>query len=192
MKKILISASALSLMAVAAPSYAQDGLIELEATVVAACGTGNHRSGGEPAAGYNFGSPLTVDLGNGGNGQFDGQEFLNQSFGNLWCNGPANVTFEIDPLQGDEPVGSDTGSFTNLFDIRVTTGTGVYFGEAADWAPETSGAAFSLTRPIGHAFETGSGTYGAAQKIEVLADSANRRAVAGAYEGAIRFTASVN
>lgn len=197
MKKLFIAASALGLLA-STPAFAQaSNQVNINANVVAACGVGNHISGGGTAAGY---TPKgDINLGNfaDGNGQFNSAiSITNQSLGNLWCNGPANVTFEVSALRNAATV-YDTGSFTNVFDIEVTSGAATYAGGSATTAYSTAGEAGNVKTLSGNvpfAFETGTGTYGGAQLIRVLPHprgaGGNYRPIAGAYTGYIRMTAA--
>jgi len=194
MKKILAAASAIGLLA-STPAFAQSsatGEILLGATVTPACGVGNHKSGAASAPGWDQ-ADINVTLADS-NGQFAGQTFTNRSFGNVWCNNGATVTLSVGALTSTATTG-DTGSFTNRFDVRVTTDAGVYVNEAQDYVlstvGETSGTK-SKTGTTGGAFETGLQRFGGADSIEVLADASNRRPVAGSYSGFVRFTASTN
>ena len=192
MKTLLVAASALGLLA-SAPAMASDGEIALNATVVKACGVGNHLSGATAAPGWDQ-SDINVDLTNANNGQFSGAEYTNRAFGNLWCNGPATVTMAVGALKSASST-TDTGSFTNSFDIRVTTDAGVYLGAGEDYVISTAGTpggVASATSAVSQAFETGLQRFGGADKIEVLKDATNRRPVSGTYAGYVRFTATAN
>jgi len=199
MKKLLIAALAASAFA-ATPAFAQaSNQVNINANVVAACGVGNHISGGGTAGGY---TPKgDIDLGNfaDGNGQFNSAiSITNQSLGNLWCNGPANVTFEVSALRNAATV-YDTGSFTNVFDVEVTSGAATYAGGSATTAYSTAGQpgnVRTLTGSVPAAFETGTGTYGGAQLIRILPHArgagGNYRPISGAYTGYIRLTATAS
>jgi hypothetical protein len=191
MKKFLIAASTLSLMAVAAPTYAQSNqTIDLSATVAGACGNGNHRSGSDAVFSGWSADTLTVNLTNAGNGQFNGQSFDNVSFGqSIWCNGPATITMNVSPLTTTNAVG-DTGSFTNTFRVEMTSDMGVYFAQGEDYVFTSTVGGYS--NPLPGAFETGTGRFGGADQVRVLADSANKRPVAGSYSGTITLTATSN
>ena len=193
-KSLIVAASALTI--IAAPAFAQStatGEIALNATVAKACGVGNHLSGAAAAPGWDQGD-LTVDLTNAGNGQFNGAEWTNRSFGNVWCNGPATVTLEAAALTTSTPV-LDTGSFTNRFDLEVTTDAGVYVGQGTDFvlatASEASGVK-TVSAGVPAAFETGLQRFGGADSIKVLKNPLNKRPVAGDYTGYLRFTATAN
>jgi len=197
MKKLLIAALAASTFA-ATPAFAQaTGEIALNANVATQCGTGNHVSGatGDPAWDQ---SDITVNLA-GTNGQFAGQTFTNRSFGNVWCNGPATVTISVGAMQNPTVVG-DTGSFTNRFDVRVVTDAGVYVGGGQNMVLTTVGQASGVASAQGSvpgAFETGFGRFGGADSIEVLRAMRSDgegplRAVSGAYQGYVRFTATAS
>lgn len=200
MKKLLIAALAMTTAFAATPAFAQaSNQVNLNANVAKACGVGNHISGNGTAAGY---TPKgDINLGNfaDGNGQFNSAiTITNQSLGNLWCNGPANVTFEISALRNGTTV-YDTGSFTNVFDIEVTSGAAVYAGGSATTPYSTAGQAgnvYSLSGSTPGAFETGTGTYGGAQSIRILpharGSGGNYRPIAGAYTGYIRLTATAS
>lgn len=197
MKTLLAAVSAIGLLA-SAPAYAQStatGEILLNATVTPACGVGNHLSGPGVAAGFTD-ADITVNLANA-NGQFAGQTFTNRSFGNVWCNGPANVTMSVGALTSASST-TDTTSFANRFDIEVTTDAGVYLGLGQDAVLSTVGEASgikSVTFAMPQAFETGTGRFGGADSIRVLPSMRGtdmRRPVAGTYSGYVRFTASTN
>ena len=191
MKTLLVAASALGLLA-SAPAMAATGEIALNATVAPACGTGNHLSGADSAPGWDQ-DDITVSLADG-NGQFDGAEYTNRSFGNVWCNNGASVSLEVSALKSSAST-SDTGSFTNKFDLRVTTDAGVYVGQGTDFVIDTSTDASGVKTVSGTtsgAFETGLQRFGGADKIEVLANPLNKRAVAGSYAGYVRFTATTS
>ena len=77
--------------------------------------------------------------------------------------------------------------------VSVVTDAGVYVGAGQDAVLSTAGEAGgvkSLTGATGGAFETGLRAFGGADSITVLADPTNRRAVAGDYNGYVRFTAT--
>lgn len=195
MKTILMAAAALATLT-AAPAFAQSSsTINLNGNVANACGVGNHISGGGLAAGFTAGD-ITVDLADT-NGQFDGDSFTNRSFGNLWCNYAAPVKMEVSALSTNATVG-DTGSFTNSFDVRITTDAGVYFGAGQDAVLSSiNGVAGVMTGNTPGAFETGTGRFGGADLVEILPSvrtngGGNRRAVAGAYAGTIKFTVGSN
>jgi hypothetical protein len=197
MKKLLIAAMATAAFAAATPAFAASNNVNINANVAAACGVGNHISGGGTAAGY---TPQgDINLGNfaDGNGQFNSAiSITNQSLGNLWCNGPANVTFEVSALRNATTV-LDTGSFTNVFDVEVTSGAATYAGGSATTAYSTAGQpgnVLTLNGSTPAAFETGTGTYGGAQLIRILPHArgagGNYRPISGAYQGYIRLTAT--
>ena len=195
MKKLLIAALAASTFA-ATPAFAQaTGEILISANVATQCGTGNHVSGATADPTFDQ-TDITVDLA-GTNGQFSGQTFTNRSWGNVWCNGPAQVTISVGALQNATPVG-DTGSFTNRFDVRVVTDAGVYVGGGQNMVLTTLGQASGVASATGHvpgAFETGFQRFGGADSIEVLRamrpdGEGPLRAVSGAYSGYVRFTAT--
>src|SRR3546814_13595370 len=74
MKTLFAAVSAIGLLA-ASPAYADTtgtGEIALNATVAPACGIDAHKSGAQSAPGWDQ-NDITVDLTNGGNGQFIGQ-----------------------------------------------------------------------------------------------------------------------
>jgi len=191
MKKILVAASAIGLLA-STPAYAAEGEIALSADVAAQCGVGNHKSGADAAPGWDQ-DDIVVDLADT-NGQFSGQTFTNRSFGNVWCNGPATVTLEVAALTSTNTT-TDTSSFTNRFDIKVVTDAGVYVGGGQDYTMDTTGDAdgvLTTTASVPGAFETGLQRFGGADSIEILPSSDNKRAVAGDYSGYLRFTATVS
>ena len=197
MKKLLVAASAIGLIA-STPAMAADAEIAIGATVAPQCGVGNHLSGADSAAGWDQ-SDITVNLTNAGNGQFNGEEYTNRSFGNVWCNNNAQVTLEVAALTGGSPTG-DTDSFTNRFDIEVTTDAGVYVGAGQDLVLSTVGQASGVKTVSGNtggAFETGLQRFGGADSIKILKDAGgtggnDRRATAGAYTGYLKFTATTS
>ncbi len=201
MKTILATVSAIGLLA-AAPAYAQQvtpapavGEVLIKANVAKACGVDHHKSGAQADASWDQ-NDITVNLADG-NGQFTGQHtFGNRSFGNVWCNGPATVTIEVGSLvtgNRSTPPG-DATSFSNEFDLKVTTGAGVYIGAGASYVLDTSTAASGIaTSPsvlTAGAFETGLRDY-SGFSVEVL-NPGNLRPIAGIYNGYVRFTASAS
>lgn len=193
MKTLLAAVSAIGLLA-STPAFAQSttatGEILLTADVAKACGVGNHLSGAAASPTWDQ-SDITVNLANAA-GQFTGESFTNRSFGNVWCNGAANVTLSVGALTSAATT-TDTSSFTNRFDVIVTTDAGVYVGGTADTILSTVGegtGVTSLTGATGGAFETGLQRFGGADSIQIVADPSNRRAVAGTYSGFVRFTAT--
>ena len=195
MKTLIMAAAALATLT-AAPAFAQTAsTVNLNGNVANACGVGNAIGGAGVAAGFNAGDITAIPLADA-NGQFDGESYSNRSFGNLWCNYAAPVKMEVSALKTNVAVG-DTDSFTNSFDVRITTDAGVYFGQGEDYVlSSTNGASGVLTGTSAGAFETGSGRFGGADLVEILpstrAAGGNRRAVAGAYAGTIKFTVGSN
>jgi len=191
MKAILATVSAIGLLA-AAPAYAADTEVLINANVAKACGVDNHHSGAQVDANWNQAN-ITVDLADT-NGQFTGQNtFGNRSFGNVWCNAPATVTIEVGSLvngvRGDAP--DDATSFSNEFDLKVTTDAGVYTGAGAGLVLDTSAGSDGTAESHGNtsgAFETGLRQY-SGFSVQVL-NPGNKRPIAGAYEGYVRFTAT--
>ena len=194
MKKLLVAASAIGLIA-STPAMAATGDINLSANVAAQCGVGNHMSGAEAAPGWDQ-SDIQVTLADA-NGQFSGATYTNRSFGNVWCNAPATVTLAVSALQNATTV-YDVDSFSNRFDIEVTTDAGVYVGQSQDYVLSSAGEASgtkSITGSTAGAFETGLQRFGGADSIKVLPSvrsGQNRRPVAGEYNGSITFTATVS
>ena len=204
MKTILMTAVAAATL-IAAPAFAQSAAstINLNGTVAKKCGVGYHISGngdvGGVAAGYTTGNIALGDFSDD-NGQFNVAKTLtNRSFGNLWCNYAAPVKLEVSSLSTDVDV-YDPGSFTNSFDVRITTNAGVYFGKppsapALTLASNGANNGEATDTTIG-AFETGSGQYGGIQLLEVLpkarSSGGNFRPVAGTYTGYVRFTVGSN
>lgn len=197
MKKLLIAALATAAFAAATPAFAQaSNQVNLSGTVAKACGVGNHISGPGTAAGFTAGDITNIPLADA-NGQLNAPVvYTNRSFGNLWCNAPAQVTIEVSALQNPTTV-FDTGSFTNTFDVEITTDAGVYVGQTQDYVISTVGAAGHVKTVTGtnpFAFETGTGRFGGADQVRILpsarSSGGNYRPVAGAYNGYIRMTAA--
>lgn len=195
MKKILVAASAIGLLA-STPAMAAENTIALSGTVEAQCGVDNHISGDGTAAGFTEGDITGIDL-TDANGQFEtAKDFENRSFGNLWCNGPATVTLEVSDFSTDVTV-FDGGSFVNRFDIEVTTDAGVYLGQGENYTLSSGGAeSASVSNTTGAAFETGTGRFGGADSIKILpaarSSGGNYRPVAGDYSGYVRLTATIS
>lgn len=193
-KSLIVAASAIAM--IASPAFAQtaQGEIALTANVQKACGVGNHMSGASEAPGWDQ-SDIVVTLADA-NGQFGGQTFTNRSFGNVWCNGPANVTLEASALTSPTTAPYDTSSFSNRFDIEVTTDAGVYVGQGTNFVLSTAGTGTGVKTVTGStpgAFETGLQRFGGANSIKVLpatASGENKRPIAGDYSGYLRFTAT--
>lgn len=200
MKKLLIAALATTAFAAATPAFAQaSNQVNLSANVANACGVGNHISGPGTAAGFTAGDITNIPLADG-NGQFNtAAEYTNRSFGNLWCNAPATVRIEVSPLVNTTPV-ADTGSFTNRFEVEVTTDAAVYTGGTQDTVISSVGGTFASPNYIegnsGAAFETGTGRFGGADSIRILPSArstgGNYRPVAGSYSGYVRMVATVS
>lgn len=177
MQRLLIAAAALSF--VAGPSLAQDAgsISVIGGTVGGKCGTTGSSA---------------VDLGS----LIDGAGFLSVAdraidFGEMWCNAPADLTMEVQALQGDAPVGPDASSFVNRLDMIVSGGVlDAYFGGALRTGP--SGVAALANGSTGFAFSTGASAP-ANLSVELPAGTTgNDRPVAGDYSGSITFTASVS
>lgn len=193
MKKLLAGAAALSLMAPAfAHAASTSADIKLNSTVAPACGVGGHISGASAAPGWDQ-NDITVDLANGGVG-FGGATFANRSLGNVWCNSVATVSFTVEPLKTSATT-TDTDSFANSFDVKVTTDAAVYWGGHAGDVVQTAGSPVTVTGTSNGAFETGLQRY-SGMTIDVLkapgSGGNGKRAVAGTYASTITFTASTN
>ena len=177
MKRLLIAAAALSF--VAGPSLAQaaGSVALIGGSVGGKCGTTGSSS---------------VDLGS----LIDAQGFLSVAdraidFGEMWCNAPADLSLEVQALQGDQPVGPDASSFVNRLDMTVSGGVAdTYFGGAVSTG--AGGVAGQANGTTGFAFSTGASAP-ANLSIDLPAGTAgNDRPVAGDYSGSITFTASVS
>ena len=194
MKTILMAASALSL--IAAPAFAQDAssTVNLAGTVAEQCGEGNHISGYDVNNDWAQGDITGIDMDNGV-GQFEGYTSGQRSFGNLWCNTAATVSLEVTPFSTSNST-TDTGSFANSFDVRVTTNTSVYWNNnIPGGVVETAGSSVMVSGDTAGAFETGSGQYsGMIVEILPVAGSGGnpKRPVAGDYTGSITLTASIS
>lgn len=194
MKKFLFAASAIGLLA-ASPAFAQSSnTVSLSGTVAKACGVGNHISGSGTASGWTAGNVSGIVL-TDGNGQFNTPvDIANRSFGNLWCNAPANVSIEVTPFATTNST-LDTGSFRNSFEVQITTRAVVYTG-ATDAPTVLSSNNAPTTGNSGQAFETGTGAYGGASLIRIVpaarSGGGNYRPVAGDYTGSVKITATVS
>jgi hypothetical protein len=198
MKKLIIAAMATAAFA-ATPAFAQSSnQVNLNATVANACGVGNHISGPGTAAGFTAGDITNIPLADG-NGQFNTPVvFTNRSFGNLWCNAPATVAIEVSAMRNSTAI-FDAGSFTNMFDIEVTTDAGVYVGAGENAVINSAtgpGHVTIVSNTVPGAFETGTGRFGGADQIRVLPSArtagGNYRPIAGDYSGYVKMTATVN
>lgn len=205
MRKLILAASATMLLA--SPAFAQTANnVNLTSTVAAACGVGNHISGGGTAPGFTSpaGGTLSIPSLADGNGQFNTAiEYTNISLGNLWCNNAANVTISVAALTNPVTTG-DTGSFRSRFDVEIVTDAGVYLipgpGTAGqDTAITTVGDAdgvAELTGNSGEAFETGTGRFGGVDSLRILpsprAAGGFYRPVAGTYTGYVRISATTS
>lgn len=193
MKTILMGAAALSL--IAAPAFAQSASadIQLGGEVAPACGLGNHISGASVNPLWEQGDINGIPM-TDAEGQFNGASYGNRSVGNVWCNTAANVSFSVTPFATSNST-TDTGSFANSFDVRVTTDMGVYWGAGAGAVVQASVAGGTAGGNTGQAFETGLGRY-SGMNIEILpaigSGGNNKRPVAGSYSGSVTFTASVS
>ena len=193
MKTALIAATALSLLA--APAFAQSAssTVNLGGTVAKLCGTGNHISGASVNPLWEQGDISGIAM-TDAEGQFNGYVSGNRSFGNMWCNTAANVALTVTPFSTGNST-TDTGSFANSFDVKVTTNTSVYWSNAAGGVVETNGANASVNGNTNGAFETGLGQY-SGMVVEILpvigSGGNNKRPVAGTYAGSITLTATAN
>jgi hypothetical protein len=183
MKKILLGAAALSMLA--APAFAQSTQsqnVVVNGSVAPLCGLGNQSGGG--TGGY---TP-TLSLGSlvDGNGQLRSIS-ENIGFGNVWCNSKTVLTLGATKLT-TQTLLSDPSSFVNELDLIVDSDTGEggsifpYFGTATQ---VRSGA--TITNNLGGDFETGIGKYQKARVRVALPTGTvgNDRPVAGAYTGSI-------
>lgn len=203
MKKILLGAAALSMLA--APAFAQTGAIGgttppaapttqsqnvvVNGTVAKQCGLGNQSGGG--TGGY---TP-TLDLGSlvDGNGQLSVTP-KNIGFGNVWCNSAATVVLSATQLK-TTATNTDPSSFTNALDLIVDGTTGLngsifaYLGGATQMRSGTDVSATTLG-----AFETGIGRFQSARVGVALptGTAGNDRPIAGAYTGTITLKVSTN
>ncbi len=193
MKTYLVLAASAIAMA-ATPAFADttaagnSSTISLGATVTAACGVGNHRSGAATGAGNLTDATFSLT---DATGQFKTAQSLNRSFGNVWCNGPATVAIEASQLSTTATT-TDTSSFTNKFDVEVSGGAMIYVGGGT---LATAGAATKTQQAnLPGAFETGLGTFSSVD-IKVLpalgSGGMPLRPVAGTYTGHVKITATV-
>ena len=194
MKTALIAATALSLLA--APAFAQSAssTVNLGGTVAKLCGTGNHISGASVNPLWEQGDISGIAM-TDAEGQFNGYVSGNRSFGNMWCNTAANVALTVTPFSTGNST-TDTGSFANSFDVKVTTNTSVYWNNNNPGGiVQTAGAPITVSGPTAGAFETGLGQY-SGMVVEILPEIGsggnNKRPVAGTYAGSITLTATVN
>ena len=193
MKTVLIAATALSLLA--APAFAQSAssTVNLAGTVAKLCGTGNHISGASADPDWAQGDITAIPM-TDAEGQFNGFTSGQRSFGNMWCNTAANVSLSVTSFSTAAPV-SDTGSFANSFDVKVTTDTSVYFNaNNPGGVVQSNGAtAGSASGPTGGAFETGLRRY-SGMIVEILPQAGSggnaKRPIAGNYTGSITRTAT--
>ncbi|RYF92627.1 MAG: hypothetical protein EON95_11745, partial [Caulobacteraceae bacterium] len=94
MKRIILAAVAVSALAVSPAAFAASAsaTVTVGGTVTKSCGNGNQSGGGVAA-------PSTVVLGEmvDANGQLAVTE-KTITFGNTWCNGPANLAVTVSAL----------------------------------------------------------------------------------------------
>jgi hypothetical protein len=196
MKKIMIAATVLSLLA--APAFAQStasSTVNLGGTVANLCGTGNHISGAAPNVAWTQGDISAIAM-TDAEGQFNGYVSGQRSFGNLWCNAAANVSMTVTSFKTGIPA-ADAASFANTFNVKVTTAAGVYWGGGAAAVIQSSGSTNGTGSgaSTGGAFETGTGTYSGmiVEILPALGSGGNpKRPVAGTYAGSITVTASAS
>lgn len=211
MKRILLAASALSL--IAAPAFAQtaEGEVVLSGTVDKACGVDNHKSGSVESAGWPTADITGIQIADATTGQFVANPAWTQrSIGNVWCNTTAGIVIEVGSFatgtRGVEP--ADGSSFTNQFHLLVTTGLGVYTHPSGPYTgllgldplvlrTDTGGdgtvtgpGVASISGTTNGAFETGLQQY-SAFNVEIL-DNASKRPISGSYSGYVRFTATAS
>jgi hypothetical protein len=194
MKTVLIAATALSLLA--APAFAQNAssTINLGGTVAKACGLGNHISGSDSNVAWAQGDISAIPM-TDAEGQFNGYTSGQRSFGNMWCNTAADVSLTVTSFSTANST-TDTGSFANSFDVKVTSDTSVYWsaGHTAGGVVQSSGTTDGVgSGNMPGAFETGTGRY-SGLVVEILpvigSGGNNKRPVAGDYTAAITLTAT--
>jgi len=195
MKTLFAAVSAIGLLA-STPAFAADTQVNVTATVTGACGLGDHKSGAASAPGWTQGD---INLGaiTGADGKLNVAPVTNRSFGNVWCNAPADVTIEVASLalDGDRASAApaDSSSFANKFDLKITGNLGgnAFNNGAGDLAVQsTGGGTGSLDIATTGAFETGLGQY-SSFNLQVL-NPGNLRPVAGSYSGYVKLTATVS
>jgi len=196
MKTLLVAASAIGLLA-SAPVYAQSvKTVTVSGSVTGACGLGNHKSGASEAPGWAQGD---IDLGEmaGADGKLDidPANLSQRSFGNVWCNGPADVTIEVSALTNSTAgAPEDSSSFANQFDMKITGSLGGNaFGNGGGGLTVSSSGGTTGVKDDIHtagAFETGLQQY-SGFNLEVL-NPGNLRPVAGDYSGTIKLTATIS
>lgn len=182
MKRIILAAVAVSALAVSPAAFAAsaNATVTVGGQVTASCGNGNQSGGG-------VASPSVVALGEmvDGNGQLAVTE-KTITFGNTWCNGPANLTVAVSDLDsGITP--ADASSFVGKLNMVVT---GKMIDTYMGGGSATSNT--DKTAAIAQAFETGTGQY-AEGKLNVtlpVGTVGNDRPVAGTYSGTVVFTAT--
>ena len=184
MKTILLGAAALSLLA--APAFAADQVVNVGGTVASLCGLGNQSGGGTGGHTPNVAITNIVDP---STGLLNTAASVTIGFGNVWCNGPSDLSLAATPFASSTAV-SDTSSFTNKLDLIVDGGATparsilLYLGggEARTGVPKAA----SPTR----AFETGIGDFQSARVRLALPTGTvgNDRPVAGNYSGSVTLT----
>lgn len=196
MKTALIAATALSLLAAPAAFAQSASTVSLAGTVAKACGVGNHISGSTPNSAWAQGNISAIPM-TDTEGQFNGYTSGQRSFGNMWCNTGATVSLTVSSFRTGNST-TDTGSFANSFDVKVTSDTSVYWssGHTDQGVVQSNGAANgSFTGNMPGAFETGTGRY-SGLVVEILpvigSGGNNKRPVAGDYTAAITLTASAS
>lgn len=192
MKTLLVAASAIGLLA-STPAFAAEQTVNVSATVTGACGLGDHKSGANEAPGWTQGD---INLGaiTGADGKLDVDTVTQRSFGNVWCNGPADVKVEVSSLSLVGATGdpADDSSFANRFDMRITGNLGgSAFNNGSGTLDLSSDGATNgvLELTTGEAFETGLQQY-SSFNLDVL-NPGNLRPVAGSYKGIVRLTATI-
>lgn len=197
MKAVLFAASAIGLI-VSAPAYAAEKTVNISATVGKSCGLGHHKSGYDSNPGWNQDDIVISNLIDA-NGQLDpaATTISNRSFGNIWCNSPADVSIELAALAVDgnrtAPAPADASSFTNKLDLKLTGNFGghAFLNDPSNLVIDTTGDADGVvveSRVTNGAFETGTGQYSGFQ-LQIL-NPGNKRPVAGNYAGYVKVTAT--
>lgn len=186
MKKIALAASVLTL--IASPAFAQSTqTVAVNGSVAKQCGLGNQSGGGSSGHTAN----VTMNNITDANGFLNADASVNIGFGNVWCNGPANLSLTPSAFANATPV-ADAASFVNKLDMIVDGGANparsilVYLGGGQ----ATTAAPKNFTIP--QEFETGTGDFQTARVRLALpaGTSGNDRPIAGDYSGAVVLTVS--
>lgn len=198
MKAILATTAALAMVISAGAASAATQSVAVSGTVARQCGLGDQSgSSSTDPTGYTPSVTFTDPLTNG-NGTLNSNASVTIGFGNIWCNGPSNLTLSATKFHTGS-ANTDPGSFTADLDLIVegnATGDGATAANFVNWymGGHAARSGTDATNSLGGAFESGTGQGQRARvrlalPANVTQPNANGtpgdRPLAGSYSGTI-------